>query len=126
MDIQQYFDFCHSLKGTTEHFPFDNDTLVFKVGGKMYALASLSEWEAGNPAINLKGEPAGNIELREQYDGINPGWHMDKNHWNTVTVNADVPDKMVRTLIRGSHALVIAGLPKKVRIELEDATNQSS
>jgi predicted DNA-binding protein (MmcQ/YjbR family) len=119
MDIQQYFDFCHGLKGTTEHFPFDNDTLVFKVGGKMYALSSLSQWESGNPAINLKGEAGWNAELRAEYEGIKPGWHMDKNHWNTVAVNADVPDGIVRGLIRDSHARVIAGLPKKVREEFE-------
>src|SRR6187402_3098992 len=106
MNIQQYFDFCLSKKGVTEHFPFDEDTLVFKVGGKMFALSSLSEWENGNPAANLKCDPEKADELRAEYDGINPGWHMSKVHWNTVKINADVPDKLLKELITDSYELV--------------------
>jgi predicted DNA-binding protein (MmcQ/YjbR family) len=120
MDIQQYFDFCLSKKGVTEHFPFDEDTLVFKVGGKMFALASLKEWEAGNPAVNLKGEPGRNQELCAEYDGINPGYHMNKVHWVTVSVNEDVPDKLVLEMIAASYVLVFNTLTRKLQTEINE------
>ena len=118
MNIQQYFDFCLSKKAVTEHFPFDEDTLVFKVGGKMFALSSLTEWESGNPSINLKGEPSRNQELCAEYDGINPGYHMSKVHWVTVDVNKDVPDKLVTTLITASYDLVFKSLTRKIQAEI--------
>jgi predicted DNA-binding protein (MmcQ/YjbR family) len=83
----------------TEHFPFDEDTLVFKVGGKMFALSSLSGWEKGTPSINLKCDPERAEELRAEFDDIKPGYHMSKVHWNTVSLHGDVTDKMVRELI---------------------------
>jgi predicted DNA-binding protein (MmcQ/YjbR family) len=115
MDIQSYFDYCLAKKGVTEHFPFDQDTLVFKVGGKMFALSSLSEWEKGSPSVNLKCDPEKALELRARYEGIIPGYHMSKVHWNTVSVNKDVPDKTLRQLIDDSYNLIVASLPKKVR-----------
>ena len=118
MNIQHYVDFCLSKSGVTEHFPFDEDTLVFKVGGKMFALSSLSEWEKGSPSANLKCNPDRAEELRAEYDGIRPGYHMSKVHWNTVSINADVPDAMVRELIRHSYELVLKSLPKKVQSEI--------
>lgn len=118
MNIQQYFDYCLAKKAVTEHFPFDEDTLVFKVGGKMFALASLREWESGNAAVNLKGEPDKNLERRAEYDGINPGFHMNKSHWNTVEVNKDVPDSVVRQLIDESYALVFKSLTRKIQAEI--------
>lgn len=118
MDIQHYVDFCLSKNGVTEHFPFDEDTLVFKVGGKMFALSSLSGWEKGTPSANLKCDPGRAEELRSEYDGIRPGYHMSKVHWNTVSINADVPDAMVRELIRHSYELVLKSLPKKVQSEI--------
>ena len=123
MNIQQYFDFCLSKKGVTEHFPFDEDTLVFKVGGKMFALSSLSEWENGNPAANLKCDPEKADELRAEYDGINPGWHMSKVHWNTVKINADVPDKLLKELITDSYELVFKSLTKKIQTEITELEN---
>lgn len=123
MDIQQYFDYCLAKKGVTEHFPFDEDTLVFKVGGKMFALASLSEWEKGSAAVNLKCDPDHALELRAQYEGIQPGYHMSKAHWNTVTINGDVPDPFVRTLIDHSYELVLKSLPKKAQAEIADSTD---
>ncbi len=119
MTITEYYDYCLSKKGVTEHFPFDEDTLVFKVGGKMFALSSLSNWEKGSPGANLKCDPDRALELRAEYDGITPGFHMSKTHWNTVTINADVPDKLVRELIAHSYDLVFASLTKKVREELQ-------
>src|SRR5690606_6668909 len=105
-------------KGVTEHFPFDQDTLVFKVGGKMFALASLKEWEAENASVNLKGDPEKNMELRADYHGINPGFHMNKSHWNTVDVNKDVPDAMVKALIDQSYDLVFKSLTRKIQAEI--------
>jgi predicted DNA-binding protein (MmcQ/YjbR family) len=90
MDIQSFYDYCLAKRGVTEHFPFDEDTLVFKVGGKMFALSSLKEWENGTPSINLKCDPERGIELREEYESIKAGYHMSKVHWNTVDVNGDV------------------------------------
>ena len=75
MQLDQFYEFCLNLKGTTEHFPFDEDTLVFKVGDKIYALSSLSEWENGNPKVNLKCDLERAIELREAHSGIEPGFH---------------------------------------------------
>ena len=120
MNIQQYFDFCLSKKGVTEHFPFDEDTLVFKVGGKMFALSSLSQWENGNPSVNLKCDPERAEELRAEYDDIKPGFHMSKVHWNTVSVNSDVSDKMVRELIDHSYDLIFKSLTKKLQNEVSN------
>ena len=120
MNIQQYFEYCLSKKGVTEHFPFDEDTLVFKVGGKMFALSSLSAWENGTASVNLKCDPEKAEELRANYDSIEPGYHMSKVHWNTVAFNGDVPDKMVRGLIDDSYDLVVKSLTKKAQAELYD------
>ena len=121
MHVEQVRDFCISKKGVTEHFPFDEVTLVFKVMNKMFALSSLDKWEKGEESINLKCNPEKALELREAFEGINPGWHMNKRLWNTVTINnADVPDDLVRELINHSYDLVVKGLTKKVQKELEN------
>ena len=119
MNIQQLYEFCLSKKAVTEHFPFDEDTLVFKVGGKMFCLTSLKEWEKGTPALNLKGNPEKNEALRAQYEGINPGYHMSKIHWNTINFHSDVNDKMMCELINHSYDLVYKSLTKKFRDEIE-------
>jgi predicted DNA-binding protein (MmcQ/YjbR family) len=123
MDIRQFYDYCLAKRGVTEHFPFDEDTLVFKVGGKMFALSSLAEWEAGNPGLNLKCDPDRAGELRAEYDGIVPGFHMSKTHWNTVSINRDVPDKLVRELIDHSYETVFAGLTKKMQNAVQEQGN---
>lgn len=121
MNIQQLYDYCLSKKGVTEHFPFDEVTLVFKVMGKMFALAGLEKWEKGEPAINLKCNPEWAEELRAEYENINPGYHMSKKHWNTITLNSgDVSDAFARELIDHSYDLVVSGLTKKLRAELEN------
>ena len=121
MNIQQLYEFCLSKKAVTEHFPFDEDTLVFKVGGKMFCLTSLKEWEKGTPSLNLKGEPENNAELSAQYEAINPGYHMSKIHWVTVYFNSDVSDKMMCELINNSYDLVYKSLTKKLRDEIENS-----
>ncbi len=118
MNIQQYFEYCLSKKGVKEHFPFDEDTLVFKVGGKMFALASLQEWEKGNPSVNLKCDQERAEELRAEYDDIQPGYHMSKVHWNTVKVNREVSDKFLKELIDHSYDLIFKSLTKKIQGEV--------
>ena len=114
MHVEQLRDFCIAKKGVTEHFPFNEVTLVFKVMNKMFALSSLDKWEKGEESINLKCDPEKAIVLREEFEGINPGWHMNKRLWNTVTINnADVSDDLLRKLINHSYDLVVKGLTKK-------------
>jgi predicted DNA-binding protein (MmcQ/YjbR family) len=121
MHIEQLRDFCIAKKGVTEHFPFDNVTLVFKVMNKIFALTGLDSWEKGEQKINLKCNPEKAEELRGEYEGIIAGWHMNKKHWNTVLVNsADVSDVLVKELINHSYDLVVSGLTKKVKVELEN------
>ena len=118
MNIEQYYDFCLSKKGVTEHFPFDEDTLVFKVGGKMFALSSLKQWENGTPSVNLKCDPQRALELRSDFEAIEPGFHMSKIHWNTVTLNGDVTDKMVYEMIDDSYNLIFRSLTRKIQNEI--------
>ena len=121
MHIEQLRDFCIVKKGVTEHFPFDKTTLVFKVMHKMFALTGLDNWERGEQKINLKCDPERSEELRGEYEGVNPGWHMNKRLWNTVTINSsDVSDDLVRELINHSYELVVKGLTKKLQKELEE------
>ncbi|QOD60335.1 MmcQ/YjbR family DNA-binding protein [Polaribacter haliotis] len=120
MHIEQLRDFCIAKKGVTEHFPFDDVTLVFKVMGKMFALVGLERWEKGETKINLKCNPEKAEELRGEYEGIEPGFHMSKKHWNTVIINSsDVSDDLVRELINHSYDLIVRGLSKKLQAELE-------
>jgi predicted DNA-binding protein (MmcQ/YjbR family) len=119
MDIKDFYDYCLAKKGVTEHFPFDEDTLVFKVGGKMFALSSLSGWENNEPSVNLKCELERALELRAEYEGVKPGYHMSKVHWNTVSVNKDVPTRLLRELIDLSYDLIFKSLTKKLQAEIE-------
>jgi predicted DNA-binding protein (MmcQ/YjbR family) len=123
MNLETYYEYCLSKKGVTEHFPFDEDTLVFKVGGKMFALSSLGQWEKGNPSINLKCDPEYAQELRAQYDAIQPGFHMSKVHWNTIAVNAGVSDQFLKELINHSYELVFKSLTKKLQNEIQELEN---
>ncbi len=108
MNAEELREYCLSLKGATEDLPFDDETLVFKVAGKMFGLMSLD----GQLSLNLKNEPEKNIELREQYSCIKPGYHMSKIHWNTVEIDGSLPDDMVKTLIDESYDLVVMKLTR--------------
>ncbi|WBX70687.1 MmcQ/YjbR family DNA-binding protein [Tenacibaculum retecalamus] len=119
MHIEQLRDYCITKKGVTEHFPFDDVTLVFKVMNKMFALSGLDTWEKGEAKINLKCNPERALELRAEYESINPGWHMNKKHWNTITLNNDVSDELAFQLIDHSYDLIVSGLTKKLRKELK-------
>jgi predicted DNA-binding protein (MmcQ/YjbR family) len=114
MDIIDLRTFCLSLSGSTEDTPFDEDTLVFRVHGKIFALTSISK----NDAVNLKCDPELSVELREKYNAVVPGFHMNKTHWNTVIFNLDLNDHELMKLVQHSYELIRASLPKKIRDEL--------
>jgi predicted DNA-binding protein (MmcQ/YjbR family) len=111
MDIQYIREHCMKKEGVTEGFPFDEETLVFKVYGRMFLLASL------NPplSINVKCEPEKAIDLRERYFSVLPGFHMDKKHWNTVKLDGSVPVKELLSWIDDSYKLVLNSIPEKKR-----------
>lgn len=121
MHIEQIREYCLSKKGTTEDFPFDEDTLVFKVLGKMFALVSLKRWEQGEAAINLKADPDYSEELRAEYSSIRPGFHMSKKHWNTLYLHeGELQPKLVKELIDHSYDMVVKGMTKKMKDQLNN------
>ncbi|RDG38054.1 MmcQ/YjbR family DNA-binding protein [Streptomyces corynorhini] len=109
--------YCLGLNGTSEEVPFPRNPglTVFKVGGKIFAFCALEERPL---TISLKCDPDDAIRLRETHPAIVPGWHLNKRHWNTVTVGG-VPARMARELIEDSYDLVVAGLPKAQRLRLD-------
>ncbi len=115
MDLTAACELCLSLPHVEETTPFGPDVLVFKVAEKLFAL---TDPEAFPPRMNLKCDPDRAIALREEYEGITPGFHMNKRHWNTVLLDGSVPSALVRQLIRYSYDLVVAGLPASKRREL--------
>ncbi len=116
MNIEEFRDFCIAMRGVTEKFPFDENTLVFYVGGKMFCLTDINAFDF----INVKCDPGKAIELREQHPGVLPGYHMNKKHWNSLLMDGSLPIDLVRKWIRDSYELVFAGLPKKVQQELTE------
>lgn len=115
MNIEELRTYCLNLKGTSEGFPFDQKTLVFKVMGKMFALIDVDDFES----INLKCDPEKAVSLREMHAGITPGFHMNKSLWNTVSINEDVSDKLIYELIDHSYQQVVLKLTKKLQNELQ-------
>jgi len=114
MHIEAFRTYCISKQAVTESTPFDNNTLVFKVANKMFALADIELFES----INLKCDPERAIQLRAEYDGaILPGYHMNKQHWNTILMDGSVGDRLIKELIDHSYALIVKSLPKKVKVE---------
>ncbi len=112
MNIEEIREYCLKKAGVTEGFPFDEVTLVFKVGGKMFLLADLER--AGR--INLKGRPEAILKRREHYPGaVFPAYHMNKKHWCTVLTDSEIPEVELRAWIDASYRLVRDSLPKKVR-----------
>lgn len=107
MDIVELRDYCLSKLNVTESFPFDEDTLVFKVNEKMFALTNLS----GNLFVNLKCDPELAIELREKFTAVEPGYHMNKQHWNTIRIDGSIPSSNLKEWIDHSYNLV--NKPKK-------------
>lgn len=123
MNLETYYEYCLSKKGASEHFPFDEDTLVFKVGGKMFALSSLLQWEKNEPSVNLKCDPERAQELRAEYDEIKPGFHMSKVHWNTIALNGSLSNTFIKELIDHSYELVFKSLTKKIQNEIIELEN---
>jgi predicted DNA-binding protein (MmcQ/YjbR family) len=114
MDSEAFREYCLSKPNATESTPFGEDNLVFKVGGKMFALLSLDEVP---PRVNLKCDPDLALELRDRYEEVRPGYHMNKRHWNTVVISG-VPEKELREMIDHSYTLVVSGLPRATRARI--------
>lgn len=111
MNLEEVREYCLSIKGASECFPFDETVLVFKVMDKMFAYTFLGA-SANDFRINLKCDPEKAIELRERFTGIIPGYHANKKYWNTVYIDSDVPDKLLKELINHSVEEVIKKLSK--------------
>ena len=120
MNIEQLRDYCLKKKAVTEDFPFNSNTLVFKVSDKIFALIGLDSWESGQKGINLKCDPDYAEELRAEYGAITPGYHMNKKHWNTIDLTLDeISPQFLKKLIDHSYTMVIKGMPKKMRDSLK-------
>ena len=117
MNIEELREYCLSLKGVKEDFPFDKTTLVFKVADKMFCLANLE----GALSVSLKNDPERNVELREEYTTVTPGYHMNKKHWNSVTVDGSLSDDMIKNLIDDSYDLVVMALSRKKQQEIKNS-----
>ena len=116
MNIEALRTYCLGKKGVTEDFPFDQNTLVFKVLGKMFALFPLEKWEAGEGWVNLKCDPDYAQELRAEYESILPGWHMSKTHWNSVLIyKGELSSQSVLKLIDHSYEMVVKSMTKKLK-----------
>src|SRR5260370_40850051 len=109
MDLEEFREYCLSKPQSSESTPFGDDVLVFKVGGKMFALASLNEVPA---TANLKCDPDLALDLRDRYEQVRPGYHMNKKHWNTVEIEEGIPDAELRKMVDHSYDLVVKRLPK--------------
>lgn len=116
MNIELFRSYCIAKKGVTESFPFDETTLVFKVGGKMFALCGIEPFEK----VNLKCNPEEAILLREEYQAVEPGYHMNKKHWNTVAINQDVLDSQLLSMTDKSYELIFCSLSKSKQAEIKN------
>lgn len=114
MDLGTIREYCLKKKGVSEELPFGEDTPVYKVAGKIFLIALIST----PVSINLKCDPEKAVELREQYDAVTPGYHMNKQHWNTVLLDGSIPDKLIFEWIGHSYNLVAESLPKKDKIRI--------
>lgn len=116
MNIEELRSYCLSKPGVTESFPFGPDTLVFKVGGKVFLLTGLDSYPV---TFNVKCDPERAVDLREQHpDSILPGYHMNKKHWNTVQINGELLNTQLQELIDHSYDLIVGSLPLKTRQSL--------
>ena len=114
MDLADFREYCLTKRGASEGTPFGPDVLVFKVAGKMFALAALDEVPT---TVNLKCDPDLALDLRDRYEQVSPGYHMNKKHWNTVEIASGIPDVELRKMIDHSYELVTRSLPKpKVKV----------
>lgn len=116
MNIEEFRDYCLSFKGVSEEFPFGENTLVFKVMGKMFALTDVEEFDG----INLKCDPVKAATLRDLYPEVKPGYHMNKKNWNTVDPTGTLDDVLIKEWIKDSYDLVVKLLPRKDQRKLEE------
>jgi len=116
MNLENITNYCLSKKGVIEDFPFNEETLVYKVGGKIFVLIPLEKMPL---QINLKCDPEKAIELREQNENVEPGWHMNKKYWNTVTVNGSIRWNDLKDWIDHSYDEVVKGLNKSEKDKLK-------
>ena len=114
-NVESFREYCIEKAHVSESFPFDENTLVFKLNGKMFALIGLED----GVRCNLKCDPDRAISLREEYDGVIPGYHMSKTHWNTVYFDRDVPESLLIELIDHSYDLILKGFSKKIQQDLQ-------
>jgi predicted DNA-binding protein (MmcQ/YjbR family) len=115
MDASELRDWCLRHRGASEDFPFGPDHSVFKVAGKMFALSALDRVPL---EVSVKCEPELAVGMRASYPAIRPGYHLNKRHWNTITLDGSLPDQLVRDLIEDSYDLVVGALPRRVRDQL--------
>jgi predicted DNA-binding protein (MmcQ/YjbR family) len=115
MNIEEIREYCLSKRGVTEDYPFDDETLVLKVMGKMFALISMEKIPL---QLNVKCDPELAIEIREKYESVLPGYHMNKKHWNTIIVDGSIHSKEIKKWIDNSYTLVVNGLKKSDREKL--------
>ena len=115
MNIEEIRDYCLAKPGVTEDMPFGEDTLVFRVGEKLFLLTSLSQADR----FNVKCDPERAIELREQHTEVQPGYHMNKRHWNTVHTNGNLTRKQICDMIDHSYELVMKSLPRNIREQIK-------
>jgi len=116
MTASELRDYCLSLNGAQETFPFGAETSVFKVAEKMFALAQLG---ASSLRVSLKCEPALAAALRETHSAVIPGYHLNKRHWNTVLLDGTLPDAIIRDMVVDSYDIVVSGLPRAKRLTLD-------
>tara|TARA_B110000261_G_scaffold139941_1_gene159674 strand:- start:37 stop:381 length:345 start_codon:yes stop_codon:yes gene_type:complete len=114
MSLDHFREYCLSLKGITEQIPFDENILVFKVMGKMFALCNMMTFEY----CNLKCDPEKAIKLREEFTEVTPAWHMNKKHWNSVSFIGDLSDQQIEQWVKDSYNLVVKNMPKKLRKQI--------
>lgn len=115
MNVESFREYCLSKPGATEDTPFGPEDIVFKVAGKMFAIIALMEVP---PRVNLKCDPDLALELRDRYEQVQPGYHMNKKHWNTVVLDGVIPEKEIEKMIDDSYDLVVQSLPKAKREKL--------
>lgn len=121
MHIDQIRDHCLSKKAATESFPFDESTLVFKVMNKMFLMAPLNKWDKGEASITVKCDPEYTEELRDTYESIYAGPYVSNKHWNTIDIyKNELPPKLILELIDHSYDMVVKGMTKKLREELNN------
>jgi predicted DNA-binding protein (MmcQ/YjbR family) len=112
MDLESFRACCLDHPSASEDSPFGENVLVWRIGGKLFALTDVTRFP---PAVNLKCDPERAIELRERYEGVLPGYHQNKRHWNTVLLDGSVPDAEIRAMIDHSYEIVRTSLKKSVR-----------